>query len=1310
MAYVSVNPTSGSLIARGDIITITVDSSTLPLIGYRTTGGGADEIISSGTSTWATIGAGYTGEYGIDGTNYTVSFRRDAGWPNDNFNISVFFDATGAETILNFVVLAEGQYPPDMQPFNDPAETEVGGGGSAIEVVDETTSLTDNVTKFTFTGDGVTATNPVNDEITVAVQGLEVEDASLGPLTTATTKLLFTGAGVTATNPQDEEVTVTISGGGGGSAITVTDEGGAPPLTTDVTSFDFVGDGITASSVGDAVTVNVPGFGGAAPGFVEVVGRVSIIGGVFVVAPESIGIFAASKPAPPESQTLLRVFWSTPFDDDTYFVNLQPLTVQQAPINAHVILRHINYMDIRCYWSATNVPVDLDAEVFSIDITAQSSQGVEATSDFDSVINYAIPQNAVSVPSGFPVQFTLASTNSADRIVVRDSADSVQLGGSGLSADQNDLRFSTGNVTGASNAFEIRLASGSSAGTATGNAGDFVITSGATLSSDASSEPGKVDIFSGAAVNSTQDGGDINLYPGGAFGGGETGAVTINQDGATLFMYETAAAKTDRAGYGQIWVKNDATQKLMFTDEAGLDTDLTTAGGGANSLEGVVNSASPDNDIDIDPANPIIFRDGGASATTPLWVEKSASGGAEPGILVTTPISGQSAILVSSAGDNETLSVQPDGLQFSGYGGADISYSIKAEANVRAAGRGANIEIEAGTNVSAGAGGDILINPGDSSTGLNGNVVVGSVYVPNEISLVQGFTVGETADHPVAPAAGEGQFWVNSDGQPMFTSASDATVSPGTDYDLTAGVGAASSLEEIITTAPIDNSVAVPSANPIIFTDGAVAGTAPLTVAKTGASTTVPNLKIENTQLADLSVLITNSATSGELRISPSGVTKGGDSTDNVTFGGVGSTSTAAGDVIIAGISTNATTKSGDVSIRGGDGANGTSGDGGDVTIRGGAPLVSGTDGDIKIGEASTNEILFGQGITILEASAAPLAGAQAGKGQFWVNDATSPNRPYYTDESGASFDLTVGSGVGDVTSTPALPDNAIVRGDGGVKGIQASAASTLSDTGDLVIENDITAGNDVISTNDITSTVDVNVGVNINVPTGDIIMGAGGEVDGRDVSVDGGVLDGHVATLSGNPHEVEGVEIKSTAAGADLVLTSTAGGLATWEPAGAGDVTASDPNLTNNSIIRGDGGGRGVQDSGILVSDTNDLSGIGNITLTGTVDGVDIANHTHTESEISDLAHEPEGTAVKSTGVSINYVLIADGDDTCSWAAGVPIASHAIGGASHDADTLANFNTKISDSDLTVNGTYILATASDPFSSAVDGDVWIEI
>ena len=62
-----------------------------------------------------------------------------------------------------------------------------GGSGSAITVIDESTTLTADATKLTFTGAGVTATEPSTDEITITIPGStqltteEVQDIA-GPL------------------------------------------------------------------------------------------------------------------------------------------------------------------------------------------------------------------------------------------------------------------------------------------------------------------------------------------------------------------------------------------------------------------------------------------------------------------------------------------------------------------------------------------------------------------------------------------------------------------------------------------------------------------------------------------------------------------------------------------------------------------------------------------------------------------------------------------------------------------------------------------------------------------------------------------------------------------------------------------------------------------------------------------------------------------------------------------------------------------------------------------------------------------------
>ena len=65
-------------------------------------------------------------------------------------------------------------------------------------------------------------------------------------------------------------------------------------------------------------------------------------------------------------------------------------------------------------------------------------------------------------------------------------------------------------------------------------------------------------------------------------------------------------------------------------------------------------------------------------------------------------------------------------------------------------------------------------------------------------------------------------------------------------------------------------------------------------------------------------------------------------------------------------------------------------------------------------------------------------------------------------------------------------------------------------------------------------------------------------------------------------------------------VLTSGgASAVPTWSSAGSGDVTAA-ANLGDNLLIRGNGAGKGVQNSGITIDDSNNVTGMANLTATG--------------------------------------------------------------------------------------------------------------
>ena len=106
---------------------------------------------------------------------------------------------------------------------------------------------------------GLSITGPTGAASTVpgptGPQGVTGPTGEQGPTGAASTVPGPTGPqGLSITGPTGA-TGPTGPAGGGGSAITVKDEG--TPLTTNVTSFDFVGTGVTATAVGDAVTVNV---------------------------------------------------------------------------------------------------------------------------------------------------------------------------------------------------------------------------------------------------------------------------------------------------------------------------------------------------------------------------------------------------------------------------------------------------------------------------------------------------------------------------------------------------------------------------------------------------------------------------------------------------------------------------------------------------------------------------------------------------------------------------------------------------------------------------------------------------------------------------------------------------------------------------------------------------------------------------------------------------------------------------------------------------------------------------------------------
>lgn len=140
--------------------------------------------------------------------------------------------------------------------------TVTGGGGSAVEVKDEGTSLTTGVTSLNFTGAGVTATASGND-VTVAITSGGISSADIQEFSTTGTSTWTKPAGA-------KLVHVLIFGGGGGGGS------GRRRATASVATATFGGGGgggggrieawLPASSLGstETVTVATGGTGGAA--------------------------------------------------------------------------------------------------------------------------------------------------------------------------------------------------------------------------------------------------------------------------------------------------------------------------------------------------------------------------------------------------------------------------------------------------------------------------------------------------------------------------------------------------------------------------------------------------------------------------------------------------------------------------------------------------------------------------------------------------------------------------------------------------------------------------------------------------------------------------------------------------------------------------------------------------------------------------------------------------------------------------------------------------------------------------------------
>ena len=100
--------------------------------------------------------------------------------------------------------------------------------------------------------------------------------------------------------------------------------------------------------------------------------------------------------------------------------------------------------------------------------------------------------------------------------------------------------------------------------------------------------------------------------------------------------------------------------------------------------------------------------------------------------------------------------------------------------------------------------------------------------------------------------------------------------------------------------------------------------------------------------------------------------------------------------------------------------------------------------------------------------------------------------------------------------------------------------------------------------------------------------------------------------------------------------------GIAGQYPRLGGSVTAA-AVMTDNTIITGDGGAKGVQDTGVSIDDSNNVTGVvgltlsGNVTVTGTVDGRDVATDGTKLDTIEESADVTDAINVNAAGATMN-------------------------------------------------------------------------
>ena len=143
----------------------------------------------------------------------------------------------------------------------------------------------------------------------------------------------------------------------------------------------------------------------------------------------------------------------------------------------------------------------------------------------------------------------------------------------------------------------------------------------------------------------------------------------------------------------------------------------------------------------------------------------------------------------------------------------------------------------------------------------------------------------------------------------------------------------------------------------------------------------------------------------------------------------------------------------------------------------------------------------------------------------------------------------------------------------------------------------------------------------------------------------------------------------------------------------GGGDVTAA-ANITDHALVRGDGGAKGIQDSGIIIDDTDNMSGVTLDDFDNTINADGIHTRVINNSGVTINKGEPVYISGYNAGSGLSEVAKADADDASKMPCVGLMASNTTNTSTGGVISFGNINSLNTSSWAVGDSVYVDTTA----------------